>query len=157
MGLFWGRYQFFHWLLRGFTGNWVKTVPYYNSARPRPSPTQNLKMVVRIRPLKVYFCSFLNLSLSIGCYPDRKTMKIMINNVLLLFSATNEETQYPFPCIATRTLQGPVSRKSRGNYRAQNNVLFYHFIHSLLMTHFTSNYYYTLKIACVSCIFACSY
>ena len=34
---------------------------------------------------------------------------------------------------------------------------YYHFIHSLLMTHFTSNYYYTLKIACVSCIFACSY
>ena len=33
----------------------------------------------------------------------------------------------------------------------------YHFIHSLLMTHFTSNYYYTLKIACVGCIFACSY
>ena len=25
------------------------------------------------------------------------------------------------------------------------------------MTHFTSNYYYTLKIACVCCIFACSY
>ena len=124
MRLFWGRYHFFHLLLRGFTGNWVKTIPYCNSAQPRPSPTQNLKMVVRIRPVKVYFCSFLNLSLSIGCYRDRKTMKIMINNVVLLFSATNDETQYPFPCIATRTFQGPVSRKSRGNYRARNDVLF---------------------------------
>ena len=37
------------------------------------------------------------------------------------------------------------------------SLISYHFIHSLLMTHFTSNYYYTLKIACVCCIFACSY
>ena len=37
------------------------------------------------------------------------------------------------------------------------SLISYHFIHSLLMTHFTSNYYYTLKIACVSCIFAFSY
>ena len=37
------------------------------------------------------------------------------------------------------------------------SIISYHFIHSLLMTHFTSNYYYTLKIACVCCIFACSY
>lgn len=124
MGMFWGRYDFFHWLLRGFTGNWVKTVPYYNSAQPRPSPTQTLKMVVRIRPVKVYFCSFFHISLSISCYPKRKTMKTMINNVVSLFSATNEETQYPFPCIATRTFQGPVSQKSRGNYRARNDVLF---------------------------------
>ena len=113
MEMFRGRYHFFHfrnWLLRGFTGNWVKTVPYYNSAQPRPSPTQNLKIVVRIRPVKVYFCSFFNISLSIRCYPERKTMEIMINNVVLLFPGTNEETQYPFPCIATRTFQGPVFR-----------------------------------------------
>ena len=38
------------------------------------------------------------------------------------------------------------------------SIISYHFIHSLLMlTHFTSNYYYTLKIARVGCIFACSY
>ena len=37
------------------------------------------------------------------------------------------------------------------------SIISYHFIHSLLMTHFTSNYYYTLKIACLGCIFACSY
>ena len=37
-------------------------------------------------------------------------------------------------------------------------IISYHFTHSLLMTHFTSNYYhYTLKIACVGCIFPCSY
>ena len=36
-------------------------------------------------------------------------------------------------------------------------IISYHFIHSLLMTHFTSNYCYTLKIRCVCCIFACSY
>lgn len=124
VALFWGRDHFFHWLLRGFTGNWIKTIPYCNSAKPRPSPTQNLKMVVRIRPVKVYFRSFFNISLSIGCSPDRKTLKIMIKNVVLLISATNEETQYPLPYIATWTFQGPVSRKSRGNYRARNDVLF---------------------------------
>ena len=37
------------------------------------------------------------------------------------------------------------------------SIISYHFIHSLLMTYFTSNYCYTLKIACVCCIFACSY
>ena len=37
------------------------------------------------------------------------------------------------------------------------SLISYHFIHSLLMTHFTSNYYYTLEIAYVCCIFACSY
>ena len=37
------------------------------------------------------------------------------------------------------------------------SIISYHFIHSLPMTHFTSNYYYTLKIACVCCIFACSH
>ena len=99
MGIFWGRYHFFQWLLRGFTGNWVKSIPYCNSAQSRPNPTQNLKMVVRIRPVKVYFCSFFNISLSIGCYPDRKTLQIMINNVVLLFSATNEEAPYPFPLV----------------------------------------------------------
>ena len=61
------------------------------------TPTQshaNLKMVVRMRPVNVYFCSFLNLLLSIGCYPERKTIGMMINNVVLLFTATNEETPY---------------------------------------------------------------
>ena len=38
-----------------------------------------------------------------------------------------------------------------------SSIISYHFIHSLLMTYFTSNYCYTLKIACVCCIFACSY
>ena len=37
------------------------------------------------------------------------------------------------------------------------SIISYHFIHSLLMTYFTSNYCYTLKIAFVCCIFACSY
>ena len=37
------------------------------------------------------------------------------------------------------------------------SIISYHFIHSLLMTYFTSNYCYALKIACVCCIFACSY
>ena len=37
------------------------------------------------------------------------------------------------------------------------SIISYHFIHSLLMTHFTSNYCYTLKIRCVCCIFASSY
>ena len=37
------------------------------------------------------------------------------------------------------------------------SIISYHFIHSLLMTQLTSNYYYTLKIACVWCIFACIY
>ena len=36
-------------------------------------------------------------------------------------------------------------------------LLSYHFIHSWLRSHFTSNYWYTLKIACVDCKFACSY
>ena len=36
------------------------------------------------------------------------------------------------------------------------SIISYHFIHSLLMTHFT-NYDYSFKIAWVSCIFACSY
>ena len=35
------------------------------------------------------------------------------------------------------------------------SIISYHFIHSLLMRHFTSNYYYTLKVACVSCIIIC--
>ena len=63
-------------------------------------------MVVRIRPVKVYFCSFLNLLLSIGCYPERKTTEIMINNVVLLFSATSEETPYPFPLVLRRERSG---------------------------------------------------
>ena len=37
------------------------------------------------------------------------------------------------------------------------SIISYNFIHSLLMTYFTSNYCYTLKIAFVCCIFACSY
>ena len=36
------------------------------------------------------------------------------------------------------------------------SIISYHFIYSLLMTHFTSHYYYTLKIAWVNCIFAYS-
>ena len=36
------------------------------------------------------------------------------------------------------------------------SIISYDFMHSLLMTHFTS-YYYTFKIAWVSCIFTCSY
>ena len=36
MGLFWGSYRFFHWLSRGWVGNWVKTVPPCNShSRPQ--------------------------------------------------------------------------------------------------------------------------
>ena len=36
MGLFWGSYRFFHWLSRGWAGNWVKTVPPCNShSRPQ--------------------------------------------------------------------------------------------------------------------------
>ena len=37
------------------------------------------------------------------------------------------------------------------------SITSYHFIYSLLITHFTSNYYYTLKIAFVCCEFAYSY
>ena len=120
MGLFWGRYHFFHLLLRGFTGNWVKTIPYCNSAQPRPSPTQKLKIVVRIRPVKVYFRSFFNISLSIGCSPDRKTLKIMIKNVVLLISATNEETQYPLPYIAPERSRGPFPETERCFVRIQD-------------------------------------
>ena len=36
------------------------------------------------------------------------------------------------------------------------SIISYHFIHSVLITHFTSNYCYTLKIACVCRIFAYS-
>ena len=45
---------------------------------------------------------------------------------------------------------------SNNNKYFFSSIISYHFIHSLLMTHFTSNYY-TLKIACVCCTFACSY
>ena len=53
---------------------------------------------------------------------------MMINNVVLLFAATNEETPYEqlllFPRIETRTFQGPVSG-SPDNQRARKAVVVY--------------------------------
>lgn len=44
--------------------------------------------------VRIYYTSSPKSKSQLICYPNRKIMDIMINNVVLLFSATNEEIPY---------------------------------------------------------------